>query len=389
MDEESVQRAFSLSPDNDGVTFWQENTFWFRPIHAYDKNSDYQAHFSGEVNTVEGEKHDLDQIWTFTVRDPSLLYYVPAVEGGEIWKSQANGSNAVQLTFTENNVIEFSSDRTGETILFTVQNELGGRDLWLMDRNGEDQRLFLTCNQDLCSEPTRSADGQTIAYTREVYLGEEGGYQPAQVWTADAEGGQTTQLYQSDIAFGHSPSFSPDGKKLATYDTLNNGIRILDLTSSQESIIPTVIPGSGDWSPDGSKIIFINLIAAENEPFVAVYTLDLETNDTQQILSEGAGDTDFSQPRWSPDGGWIAVSLRPVNSNISKTLWVFRLDGSFSRQISDDLSATFTAYQWDPWGDRLVYQRYDLSSGNSSIWVWASGINSKIIENSIRPQWLP
>lgn len=389
MDEESVQRAFTLSPNTDGVTFWQENTFWFRPIRAYEKSVDYQARLSGEVKTSEGKSVDVDQTWTFTVREPSLLHFVPAVEGGEVWKSQADGSGTIQLTFTDNKVLEFSSDRTGETILFTVQNDLGGRDLWLMDRNGEDQQLFLNCGQDLCSEPTWSTDKQTIAYTREVYLDEEGGYQPARVWTADAESGQTAQLYKSDIAFGHSPSFSPDGNKLATYDTLNNGIRILDLTSSQESIIPTFIPGSGDWSPDGSKIIFTDLVAAENEPSVAVYTMDLETDDIQQVLSTGEGDTDFSQPRWSPNGGSIAVSLRPVNANISKTLWVFRLDGSFSRQISDDLSATFTAYQWDSWGDRLVYQRYDLSGGNSSIWVWASGENIKIIENGIRPQWLP
>lgn len=389
MNEESVQKAFTLSPDTAGVTFWQDNKFWFRPIQAYDKDSDYQARLSGEVKTSEGNSFDVDLNWTFTVREPSLLYYVPAVEGGEVWKIKADGSDAEQITFTDNNVLEFSSDRTGETILLTVQNELGGRDLWLMDHGGEDQRLFLNCRQDLCSEPAWSTDGETIAYTREVYLDEEGGYQPAQVWTADTRSGQTAQLYQSDIAFGHSPSFSPDGKKLATYDTLNNGIRILNLTSSQESIIPTVMPGSGDWSPDGSKIIFTNLVAAENEPFVAVYTLDLETDEIQQVLSMGEGDTDFSQPRWSPDGDRVAVSLRPVNSNISKTLWILRLDGSFSRQISDDFSATFTAYQWDPWGDRLVYQRYDLSSGNSSIWVWTSGENLKIIENGIRPQWLP
>jgi Tol biopolymer transport system component len=389
IDEESVQKAFALSPDVDGVTFWQEETFWFRPIQAYDKNSNYHARLSGEVKTSEGKSFNVDQTWTFTVREPLLLYYIPAVEGGEVWKSQADGSDAQQLTFTGNNVFEYSPDRTGETILFTVQNELGGRDLWLMNRDGEEQRLFLNCGQDLCSEPAWSTDGQTIAYTREVYLDDEGGYQPAQVWTADTESAQTAQLYQSDVAFGHSPSFSPDGKKLATYDTFNNGIRILDLTSSQESIIPTVIPGSGDWSPDGSKIIFTNLVAAENEPYVAVYTLDLETNDIQQVLSGGAGDTDFSQPRWSPDGDRVAVSLRPVNSNISKILWVLHLDNSLSRQISDDVSATFTAYQWDPWGDLLVYQRYDLSSANSSIWIWEAGENAQIVENGSRPQWLP
>ena len=389
MDKATVENAFTLTPNTQGKTFWAGDTFWFRPIQAYETDTTHQASLSGEVVTTEGTSFDVDQTWSFTIREASLLYFVSAGRGGEVWRAQPDGSDPNQLTLTDNNVFEFASDRTGETIVFTYQNTAGGRDLWLMDRDGEDQRLLLNCGQDLCNEPAWSTDGQTIAYTREIYFEEEGGFQPGQIWTVDVENGQTSQLYQSEFAYGHSPSFSPDGEKLASYDTVNNGIRILNLTSSQESIIPTAIPGSGDWSSDGSKIIFTDLVAAENEPYIAVYTLDFNTNEIEQVLDEGAGDTDFSQPRWSPDGERVAVSLRPVNSNISKTLWVLRLDGSFSRQISDDMSATFTAYQWDPWGERLVYQRYDLSSADSSIWIWEAGESIQIIEKGARPQWLP
>jgi len=387
--KESVEDAFSLSPETLGEILWQDDIFWFRPLQAFESNIEYQTRLSGEISTTDGDIFNLDQTWSFTIREPSILYYVSAGGGGELWRAKADGSEPKQITSTQNKVFEFSSDRTGEKIIFTFNNDLDGRDLWIVDRNGEDQRLLLNCGQDLCGEPAWSMDGQTIAYTREIYQAETGGYQPGQVWTVNLETGQTNQLYQSNFAFGHSPSFSPDGKRFASYDANNNGIRILNLTSSQESIVPRVIPGSGDWSPDGSKIIFTDLLSAENEPFVAVYIVDLETNAVERVLNEGAGDTDFSQPRWSPDGDWVAVSLRPVNSNISKTLWTLRLDGLFSRQVSDDPSATFTAYQWDPWGDRLVYQRYDLNSANSSIWVWESGVNTQIIENGSRPQWLP
>jgi len=389
MDNDSVDQAFRLSPETHGETLWEGNTFWFRPIQAFDANTTYQAQLSGEIATIDGDIFNVDQTWSFTVRDPSLIFYVPDSPGGEIWRAQADGSELKQLTLTGNNVFDFSSDRTGESVAFTYENTLGGRDIWLMDRHGNDQRMLLDCAQDLCSEPAWSTDGQIIAYTREVLNNENGSYQPARVWILNTETGQTNQLYQSEFAYGHSPSFSPDGGKLASYDTINNGIRILNLTSSQESIIPTLIPGSGDWSPDGSKIIFTDLVASENEPHVAVYILDMDNNGIQQVLSEGAGDTDFSQPQWSPDGQRVAVSLRPVNSNISRTLWVLRLDGQESRQVSEDPSATFTAYQWDPWGERLVYQRYDLGSANSSIWLWESGESVQIIEMGSRPQWLP
>ncbi len=389
MDEVSVENSFNLSPDTEGETFWQENTFWFRPIQAFGKNNIYQARLSGEIKTAGGSKHDVDHAWSFTVREPALLFYVPADKGGEIWKAQDDGSDLKQLSFTEDNVFEFSPDRTGEWIVFNNQNASGGRDLWLVDRDGEDQHSLLDCSLDLCNEPAWSIDGKTIAYSRVIYQGTTGGYQPPQIWILDLKSGETKTLYESDSVSGHSPSFSPDGEKLAFYDTSNNGIRIQDLTSSRNFFVPRSIQGSGDWSPDGSKLIFTNHVAAENEPFVAVYTVDLEKNIVEIALEKGAADTDFSQPQWSPDGDWVAVSLRPVNSNISRTLWALRLDGLVSWRISDDQSATFTAYQWDPWGERLVYQRYEMSSASSSIWLWDSGESVQIIENGTRPQWLP
>ncbi|MDT8382154.1 MAG: hypothetical protein RQ728_07870 [Brevefilum sp.] len=386
---ETAEDAFSISPETPGEIFFHGNTLWFRPLQAFNKDIEYLVHVEGEIEAINGQLISVDHTWNFTIREPELVYFVPSEEGGEIWRASADGNEKMQLSFTDNKLIEFSPDPTGTTIAFTVQNDSGGHDLWLMDREGEDQRLLLNCEKDICSEPAWSMDRQTIAFTRELYQERTNTYLTSQIWTVDIETGSTAQLYQSDWAFGNSPSFSPDGKHFASYDTTNRGIRILDLETSQESIIPSALPGSGDWSPDGTKIIFTDLVPAENEPFVQVFVLDLETNAVDTALDAGLSDTDFSQPRWSPEGESVAVSLRPVNANISKALWVLRLDGLVNRQITDDPSATFTAYEWDPWGDRLIYQRYDLTSTETSIWLWESGENKMIIENSSRPKWLP
>ena len=389
MEKSSVETAFSITPETDGQIFWQGDTLWFRPIQPFDAGVVYRARFSGEVRTADGKTFTIDHTWDFTARKPDLIYFVPNEEGGELWRFSLNENNAYQMSFTEGRVYDFAVDRMDGQVVFTVMNADGGRNLRVMERDGEEQRLFLDCNRDLCGEPAWSTDGQTIAYTREMYLEDNGSYQLGQVWTVDLESGQTSQLYQSEFAFGHSPSFSPDGQRLAFYDSNNYGIRILDLATSQESIIPRTIPGAGDWSPDGSKIIYTDLVPAENEPFVAVYVVDLETKVVERVLSEGGSDTDYSQPRWAPDGERVAVSLRPVNANISKELWVLRLDGLVSRKITNDRTATFTTYQWDPWGERLVYQRYELGTGETSIWLWEDGENKQIVENGARPQWLP
>lgn len=387
--KETAEDAFSITPNTRGEFIWEGNTLRFRTIQAFDLDAEYFVRLSGEIRLENGKLISVDRSWKFTIREPDLIYFVPSYEGGEIWRASPDGGQAQQLTFTGNRVWEFSPDRSGSAIAYTVQNETGGGNLWLMNRDGEEQELLLDCERDICGEPSWSMDNQRMAYTRQVYQHEFDRYQPAQIWTVDIETGETAQLYQSDWEFGHSPYFSPDGNRLAFYDTINKGIRILDLTTSQESIVPSALLGSGDWSPDGSEIIFTDLVPAENEPFVVLKVLDLETKVVETVLDVGMSDTDFSQPRWSPDGESIAVSLRPVNSNISKTLWVLRLDGLVSRQVTDDPSATFTGYEWDPWGDRLIFQRYKLGSAEKSIWLWESGEVKQIIEKGSRPKWLP
>mgnify|MGYP006296770009 CR=1 FL=1 len=392
MDQVSVEGTFSISPSVAGRTFWQEASFWFRPIVPFSQDTIYTAQLSGEIETANGRAVRVDRAWEFTIRQPDLIYFVPMDEGGEVWRAGADGGDPRPLSTTGGNVIEFAPDRSGSQIAFSVQNEAGGRDLWLMNRDGETQRLLITCGNDVCGDPSWSMDQTLIAYTREVFVPEAGGYQPAQVWTVEVERGETAQLYQSEIAFGHSPSFSPDGLKLATYDTTQNAIRVLNLETSQESGIPRILQGSGDWSPDSERLLFTDLVEAENEPFVEIYIADLEKDTMDTAFENPSTDTDFSQPRWSPMGDWLAAALRPVNANITKALWVLPLTEGNPISVADDPAANYSAYQWDPWGESLVYQRFALSGSEPvSIWRWDwdSRRAVKILETGARPLWLP
>lgn len=385
--------AFTIFPEVNGEFLWQDNTLWFRPIQPFAQDTQYRAQLSGEIKTSEDTTISADQTWTFTIREPAILYYVPMGESGEIWVIDPDQGEPGQLTNTGGQVLEYAVDRSGGTIAYTVNNDHGGRDLWLMDRNGSSQRRLLDCRQDRCGEPAWSADVQRIAYTRDVFNPESSGYTPSQIWTVDPESAETAPLYQTELAYGHSPQFSPDGSRLATYDTSQKAIRILDLQTSQESAVPRSLAGSGDWSADGTRMVFTDVRPAENEPFVEIYILDLESQTVQTALESGSADTDFSQPRWSPDANWIAVSLRPVNAGISRALWVLSLHGLNPIVVDDDPSATFSAYQWDPWGKTLVYQRTEFSSAGvgTSIWLWnwENRQRELLIENGARPLWLP
>jgi Tol biopolymer transport system component len=129
------------------------------------------------------------------------------------------------------------------------------------------------------------------------------------------------------------------------------------------------------------------------EPFIELYIADVSTGEVTTAFPSPTTNTDLSQPRWSPDAEWLAFSLRPVNGPANKMLWVSNLNGNRNIRITDDQSATFSSYKWDPWGHKLVYQRLSLGGSDmrSSLWVWdwQTRESIMILENALRPQWLP
>ena len=393
MVHDTVEAAFTISPDNTGEIYWENNTLWFRPSQAFEQATLYQANLNGDLKTTDGQTIAVNLTWDFSMREPELIYYVRKGDLGEIWRCASDGSQSLQLSFTNGNVFDFSPDRSGSWIAFTVQKQSGGQALWIMDRDGEEQQLLVDCGQDNCQESAWAMDQSWIAYTRERFLQETSGYQPAQVWEVEIQSGVTSPLNQDDRIFGHSPSFSPDGTKLAIYDTIQQAIRVVDLQTLQETLIPRTLPGTGDWSSDSSQILFTDEVPAVLEPFIDLYIADVSTGEVTTAYPNPTTDTDFSQPRWSPGGEWIAVSLRPVNGPVNKMLWVTNLNGNRNITITKDQSATFSSYEWDPWGNKLVYQRLGLGSSDAEgsiwIWDWQTRESVMIIGNASSPKWLP
>jgi TolB protein len=392
MEKESVEKAFKITPQVEGVFIWDERTLAFFSLSPFDPGTKYSVELQPGALSASGQESQKTRSWDVTIRPPDILYLQLQEVGGELWLWDSPSQAVTPLTETEGAILDYAVSRSGQQIAYSKHKVSGGSDLWIMNRNGDNLKRVLDCGSDLCDQPAFSLDATWIAYARNAYDAATSLYEPSRIWTVNVETGETAQLYQSEFAFGHSPSFSPDGEKLASYDTTQNAIRILDLNSSQESALPSVNQEYGDWSQDGKKLMYTDLLPSTLEPDGVIYIADLVNQTISQPLREEVFGTSISQPRWSPDGNWMAVAIRPVNRWISKALWIFKLDGSEAFPIADEPSATFSAYQWNPTGGQLVYQR--LATGSdlaSSIWLWdwESGESEMLVEDGARPQWLP
>src|SRR5256884_1909883 len=117
----------------------------------------------------------------------------------------------------------------------------------------------------------------------------------------------------------------------------------------------------GTWlslevSPDGKTIVF--------ELVGDIYTLPIEGGQAKPI--DGGMSFD-SQPKFSPDGQWIAfLSDREGSENI----WIMHPDGTGVKQVSKDPNTDFTPPSWAPDGKYIFVSKAQFGIGSSEIWMY-------------------
>ena len=205
-------------------------------------------------------------------------------------------------------------------IAFT-SNELNGwiSDLWVMDGDGGSP-VNLTNDQAYNLSPTWSPDGQRIAFARTNSFG-PGPIIPGSnsedstdwdLWAIDADGGNLVQLTQ-----GPSQDIRPA------------------------------------WSPDGRRIAYASI--DEEDTFAAdLWVMDADGSNLVQLTPDytDADSTYALRPAWSPDGRRIAYSfIRDGNVDI----WVMDADGENPVNLTAS-SESESAPSWSPDGQRIAYR---------------------------------
>jgi Tol biopolymer transport system component len=114
-----------------------------------------------------------------------------------------------------------------------------------------------------------------------------------------------------------------------------------------------------DVHPDGQRIVF-SLLGD-------LYLLPIGGGEAKRLTSGPAYDV---QPRFSPDGRWIAFASD--RSGI-ENLWICDLEGKNARAISTEKDVTVSAPAWSPDGDYLLGRKRltDTSSlATVELWMW-------------------
>ena len=143
----------------------------------------------------------------------------------------------------------------------------------------------------------RGAFWTRIAYITAVGLGNHTTYS---LIVADSDGYNPQVVARSKESL-LSPTWSPDGKKLAyvSFESGNSNIYVQDITTGARQLVeshPKGINGAPAWSPDGTKLA-VALSYAGN---LNIYVLDLATRKETRLTTNNLAIN--TEPVWTPDG---------------------------------------------------------------------------------------
>jgi TolB protein len=390
----SVEGNFETIPALTGKFRWEGRTLYFWPDQPLEAGEEYTVRLAAGALTEDGREIRQEMQAQFPVRQPEVVFMTPVTGNAEIYASSINPAVLRPLTQTGGTVYDFGVTPDGEHIIYSARNDMDGLDLWMVDRQGENNLLLLDCGPDWCSNPAMSPDRSRLAYARRTANVQPGGPPGVpRIWLFIPDTGQTAVLYNDPDVTGFDPVWSPQGDRLAFFDGSNGGIRVLYIDREDELLLPSNMGTVGAWSADGQRMLFIDMETALDRPYIVVYLADFASEVISPALSSDLVRSEYGKPVWSPDGEWIAIGIRALGGTGVQQIWIMRPDGSDAVDLTNDFNYVHTAYRWDPTGGALVFQRLNLSASNNrpQVMVWQRDSNEFVIlgEDSGFAEWLP
>jgi Tol biopolymer transport system component len=243
----------------------------------------------------------------------------------DIWTMTADGTERRSLTSApgEDGAPAMSPD--GARIAF--ESDRGGNfDIWVMDASGRGPRN-LTNHAASDRSPAWSPDGQRI-----VFLSDRDRRPDADVYVMNADGSNVRRLTTEGKHW--APQVSPDGQLVALQT--DQDIRVVNLGTGAARRL-TYAPQNGmspTWSPDGTRLAFTTTRNTRLE----IFTMSADGSGQELLVSlAGASALD---PRWSPDGTRLAfVSVPTLETKEATTpqpyaIYVVDVDSRRVRRIS-------------------------------------------------------
>ena len=280
--------------------------------------------------------------------DAQTLCVVQGDYRGNIWiLPQGSAARAQQVTNGRGEGIMGIAWTPDGRIVY--RSSMGGsNDLWVMDRDGKNQRQ-LTTDAAMDYAPAVSPDGKFI-----LFHTDRSGI--PNIWRIELDGSKPRQLTSGGD--NYNPSISPDSKWFV-FDSWAKGPNLIMKQSTEGGESVQLSESNGYFpviSPDGRLVAYICFDEQTRKERLEV----ISAEGGKPIKTFELPPTRTGLPiRWSRDG----LSLQYMaNTRGVSNIWSQPLDGGPPKQITDFKSDYLNGFDWSLDGKFLAVARYSVSS---------------------------
>jgi hypothetical protein len=385
---------FFIQPEIVGSYRWaDEKTLQFIPREPFQPNTVYTLAFAPGALTANGRQLKETVSWDVKVRPPLVAYIVAEQGQGRLWAVEPQSGKTSPITDASLKVFDFDVAYSGEFIVFSAFNEQGGVDLWRVGRAGGNPVLLVQCGPDRCTVPAVSNLDRRVAYVREAASpSPDLDFGAPRIWVLDLETRQNAPLYEDQQIIGYRPVWSPDGTRISSYDGLADELRLLDLVTGNQLIIPSQTGSPVTWSADGDTFVFTDIRTNESGSFSQVRQAKLVTSEIITLVGDkDERDYHYNSLAWSPAENSLVIGLRFDEKTPLEALWLIDPVTLGGQVIADQPEYTYNNPQWDPWGRALVFQQFKIRGiYTPEIGLWMPGFDEpRTLAEGIMPQWVP
>ena len=373
--------GFRLEWDNLKLTIWPET--------SWEPGSVIAIYLKAGSEYLAGRKIRNNFQAQVRVRTPGMVYLSPISTKAGIWRISEYGEIPAKIIDNLTGVIELAVSTDGEWIAYSVENKLGGADIWIMNRDGGERKLVAECGEAVCDEIAWQPTRQRLAYSRY-----EKGYQGVpSIWTANVQTEEISQFFADQQITSQFPAFSPASSYLSVFSPSLGGIYLQNLEDGSSMVLQTSIPQKAVWSPDGKVILFQRSIELEGQPVDKIYRFDLLNKSITLAIGSENDLFNYGIPAWNPNGDTIAIPVRQIEGGLSSQIWLFNLSGQIIQKITDDQFYTHGGLRWRMDGKQLVIIRLSVDSSIQQpeiiLWDMQTGFEEPIAKDASGPVWLP
>ena len=322
------------------------------------------------------------------------------MQNGKLMMMNADGSNKIELVsdhgFSMGRQANAKASPNGEYIIFSSPKE-GSEEVWLLQLNTRTIRRLSSFNAASswletteyapCSHDDRnnkdcfswSFDNKEIVFSVQPqfrgFSSSEKTYGNQELYKLDL-----TQTLPTPIKFQNQPNanninpqFSPKDKQIAFVssnisnpsfetETQNHKLLLIGLDGQIQTLVETNSMGSIQWSPDGTKIAFVQSIP-NTQDRKASY-IDLQTRQVHILGEQFRTQVSDGESSWSPDGKYIIfISQTPEQIlNADSSLNIYTLSNQSLTTIIGLEKGIKSAISWLN-NSEVMYRSY-TSTGN-------------------------